>query len=90
MSLQMLIESAQTRHSPIIVGDRYELAEALCHAGDNDGGLLAKADYQTALLSMSAYGKHVNSNMNGMFESLNPDQFSCDVRILSKFAPDMR
>jgi hypothetical protein len=74
MSLQSLIESIQTRHSPIIVGDRYELAEALGYTGDNDSGLLAKADYQIALLSMSGYGKHVTSDMNGMFRSRRRDQ----------------
>ena len=58
----------QTRHSPIIVGDRYELVEALSHAGDNAGGLLAKSDFQPALLSMSGYDKHAASEMNGMFE----------------------
>lgn len=45
----------QNRHSPIIVGEHYELAEtlALKHSGDHGGGLLAKPDYQAALLSMS-------------------------------------
>lgn len=55
----------QTRGSPIIVGERYELAETLGHSGDNDTGLLAKSEYQSALLSMSEYDRHAVSEMNG-------------------------
>ena len=57
----------QTCHSPIIVGERYELAETLSHGGENGDGLLAKSDYQTALLSMSGYDRHAASDVNGMF-----------------------
>ena len=47
--------NVQTSHSPIIVGDQYDLAEtlALKQGSDHNGGLLAKSDYQSALLSMS-------------------------------------
>lgn len=44
----------QTRHSPIIVGERYELAETLSHGGESDS-LLAKSSYQAALYSMPVY-----------------------------------
>ena len=58
----------QNRHSPIIVGERYDLAEtlALKYSGDS-GGLLPKPDYQTALLSMSGYdGKNPAATLDGM------------------------
>lgn len=56
----------QTRNSPIIVGEQYELAETLGHGGDHDTGLLAKSEYQAALLSMSEYDRHAASAMTGM------------------------
>lgn len=57
----------QTRHSPIIVGERYELAETLSlgHGGEHPGGLLATPDYETALLSMSGYEKFGASSVKG-------------------------
>lgn len=57
----------QTRHSPIIVGERYELAETADQGGEHHGGLLAKSEYQTALLSMSNYGRHASSDLNSEF-----------------------
>ena len=46
----------QNSHSPVIVGEHYDLAEtlALKQGSDHNGGLLGKPDYQSALLSMSS------------------------------------
>ena len=59
----------QTRNSPVIVGDHYELAEtaAAGYGGELLGGLLAKPDSQPALLSMSGYEKFQNADLNGAF-----------------------
>ena len=59
----------QTRHSPVIVGDHYELAETVAagYSGELLGGLPAKPDCQPALLSMSRYEKFQNADLNGTF-----------------------
>lgn len=60
----------QTRNSPVIVGDHYELAETVAAGYGNEllGGLLAKTDSQPALVSMSGFQKFQNDELNGMFE----------------------
>ena len=57
----MLTIKPQHDQSPIIVDDSYDLEEtvALTFGGDYNEGLLAKADWDAALLSMS--------NLNGTF-----------------------
>ena len=59
----------QTRNYPVIVGDRYELAETVAagYGVELLGGLLAKPDSQAALLSMSGYEKFQNADLNGTF-----------------------
>ena len=66
-SARLITTSSQTVHSPIIVGDRYELAEtaAASYGGELHGGLLAKPEYDAALLQMSDYGKPLHSDLNG-------------------------
>ena len=61
----------QTRHSPIIVGERYELAEAVAadHSGEIHGGLLAKPERRTHLLPMSGYQTSSNVDWNGKTHS---------------------
>ncbi|KAL9128910.1 MAG: hypothetical protein Q9217_002500 [Psora testacea] len=56
-STQIFLQLGTTRHSPIIVGERYELAEtlALKYSGEHNESLPNKPDYQTGLLSMSGY-----------------------------------
>ena len=56
----------QIRHSPVIVGDHYELAEAVAlkYSGESLGGLLAKAGTPPALLPMSGYEKPEVVNAN--------------------------
>ncbi|CAD6594098.1 MAG: hypothetical protein ASARMPRED_008521 [Alectoria sarmentosa] len=56
----------QTRHSPIIVGDHYELAEtvALQYTGEDQGDLVAKAEDPAALLPMSGYEKPQHAKIN--------------------------
>ena len=68
----LTITQRQIRNSPIIVGEQYELVETVAAAyGDNhSGGLLAKPDYTTAILSMSGYEKAQNSGLNGKFDSI--------------------
>ena len=53
----------QNRHSPVIVGDHYELAEAGL-LGGNQEDLLAKAEL-AALLPMSGYGKPQDAIVDG-------------------------
>lgn len=65
LAVLCLLRMLQVQNSPIIVGERYELAEALSHGGDNDGGLLARSEYQAALLSMSEFDRHAAAKMNG-------------------------
>ena len=57
----------QTYPSPLIVDDTYDVAEtvALGFGGGHRGGLLAKADYQGALLSMSGSVKDVSPIVHG-------------------------
>ena len=59
--------SPQALGSPVIVGERYELAEtaAANYAGELHRGLLAKREYDAALLPMSDYGKSSHSDLNG-------------------------
>ncbi|KAL8795935.1 MAG: hypothetical protein Q9195_001679 [Heterodermia aff. obscurata] len=61
-----ICENPQTHPSPLIVDDIYDVAEtvALGFGGEHRGGLLAKADYQVALLSMSGSVKDVNPNLH--------------------------
>jgi len=65
----LTIRQRQTRSSPVIVGDHYELAETLdaAYGSEHFGGLLAKPDETTALLSMSGYEKSQNAGLNGTF-----------------------
>lgn len=64
----LIFSQRQTRHSPVIVGDHYELAETVetTYTGELFGGLLAKPEETTALLSMSGYEKPQNAGLNGM------------------------
>ncbi|KAK4693847.1 hypothetical protein P7C71_g3624, partial [Lecanoromycetidae sp. Uapishka_2] len=64
----LTIPKRQTRNSPVIVGDSYELAETLAasYSGELFGGLLAKPDNTTALLSMSGYEKAHNAGPNDL------------------------
>lgn len=64
----LTITQRQTRHSPVIVGDHYELAETVAqsYSGELFGGLVAKPDETTALLSMSGYEKSQHAALNGM------------------------
>ena len=57
----------QTRHSPVIVGDHYELAEtaALQYSAENQDDLLVEAAFSAGLLPMSSYAKPHDSNVNG-------------------------
>ena len=57
----------QTRNSPVIVGDNYELVETVGaeYAGELLGGLLAKPAGQGTLLSMSSYEKLPNTELSG-------------------------
>ena len=58
---------SQARDSPIIVGERYELAEAVatnCTA-PLYSGFLAKPEYHGALLPMSDYGKSSDADLTG-------------------------
>ena len=57
----------QTRHSPVIVGDHYELAEtaALQYSIDNQDDLMVKAALSAGLLPMPTCPKPYNSNVNG-------------------------
>ena len=54
----------QNRHSPVIVGDHYELAETVAFLGGNQEDLLAQAEF-VALLPMSGYEKPQDAIMNG-------------------------
>ena len=65
MDTSWLIESfLQERSSPVIVGDRYELAETSISGfiGESISGLLAKSTYDAALLPMSSYNKAFDLN----------------------------
>ena len=57
----------QTRYSPVIVGDHYELAEmvALQYSGKHSGDLLAKAELSAALLPMSGNAKPQKADVLG-------------------------
>ena len=64
----------QTRRSPVIVGDHYELAETAAwqYSPENHDDLLAKATFSAGLLPMSSYA---NPNVNGKlphFDSTAP------------------
>ena len=74
MALRTITDKVQpqTRNSPVIVGDHYELAETASagYVGELLGGLLAKPNGETGLLSMSDYEKFQNADPNGKF--MNP------------------
>ena len=57
----------QTRNSPVIVGDNYELVETVGagYLGELLGGLLAKPDSPGTVLSMSSYERLPNSDLSG-------------------------
>ena len=57
----------QTRNSPVIVGDNYELVETVGagYVGELIGGLLAKPDSPGTLLSMSSYERLPNTDLSG-------------------------
>ena len=59
--------SPQARDSPIIVGERYELAEALAtnYSAPLYGGFLAKPEHNGTLLPMSGYGKSSDADLSG-------------------------
>ena len=63
----------QTRHSPVIVGDHYELAEtaALQNPVDNQDDLMVKAAFSAGLLPMSTYAKPHDFNVNGKLPHSN-------------------
>ncbi len=69
MTLQTSADDVQpqTRNSPVIVGDNYELVETVGagYVGELLGGLLAKPDGQGTLLSMSSYEKSPNTDLSG-------------------------
>jgi len=46
---------------------------ASTYGGDHCEGLLAKPDYQTALLSMSGYETYGATDVNGMLPFIGPD-----------------
>ena len=76
----------QTYPSPLIVDDIYDVAEtvALAFGGEHRGGLLAKADYQVALLSMSGSGKGANANVHGMSYLYSLDSLERTFAIISE------
>lgn len=57
----------QTRDLPLIVGDRYELAETVAstYGGELASGLLAKPAYGADPLPMSGYEKSPIADPNG-------------------------
>ncbi|KAL9103049.1 MAG: hypothetical protein Q9163_001879 [Psora crenata] len=64
----LIVTERYIRHSPIIVGEQYELAETLAarYGGEQNGSHLGGPDDQTALLSMSGYeGKHEPARLSG-------------------------
>ena len=85
MGLPLTVQ-LQNRHSPIIVGERYELAEtlALKQGGDQNGGRLGKPDYQTALLSMSGCdGKDGSACIDGMLAPTTVERSTIDRSTLA-------
>lgn len=60
------MESLQTRNSPVIVGEQYDLAETLAasYSGELHGALLGKQDYCAALLPMSGYEKLPHADLS--------------------------
>ena len=62
----------QTRNSPVIVGDNYELVETVGagYVGELLGGLLAKPGDSGTLLSMSSYERLPNTDSSGEFKLL--------------------
>ncbi len=65
--MKLTTKSSQTLNTPIIVGERYELAEAVAAdcSGELHGGLLAKPADHGALLPMSGYEKPSNVSLSG-------------------------
>ena len=59
--------SSQTRGSPIIVGEQYDLAEAVAtsYSGKLHGGVSAKLAYDAALLPMSGYERSSKKSFDG-------------------------
>ena len=57
----------QTRNSPVIVGDNYELVESVGaeYVGELLGGLLAKPNSQGTPFSMSSYDRLPNTDLSG-------------------------
>lgn len=57
----------QTRNSPVIVGDNYELVESVGaeYVGELLGGLLAKPDSQGTPFSMSSFDRLPNTDLSG-------------------------
>ena len=55
----------QTRNSPVIVGDNYELVESVGaeYAGELLGGLLAKPDSQATPFSMSSSNTELSGEL---------------------------
>lgn len=70
---RLTTNSPQTRHSPIIVGERYELAEAVAlnDGARLHGGLLAKPEHNGFLLPMSRYGKSSDAALSGKFNFIS-------------------
>ena len=55
---------------------------ALSFGGEHRGGLLAKADYQAALLSMSGSGKDLTPDVHGKLGRAHTQS----MRILAKYS----
>lgn len=74
MNMQTNADGIQSQacNSPIIVGDRYELAETVGtgYVGEIFGGLVAKHNGQAALLSMSGSGKFQIAGSDGELQAL--------------------
>ena len=69
MALQISTDDvqSQTRTSPVIVGDNYELVESVGadYIGELFGGLLAKPDSQGTPFSMSPFERPPNTELSG-------------------------
>ena len=68
----------QTRNSPVIVGDNYELVETVGagYVGELLGGLLAKPGSPGTLLSMSSYERLPNADLNGKLQAFKAHPYS--------------
>ena len=74
----------QNRHSPVIVGDHYELAETVAFFGGHQEDLLAKAEL-AALLPMSGYEKPQDAIADGKlprFDSTATFRVSVTFRLI--------